>query len=127
MQHRGATVQGHVYAGKSERRDDRLGDGNGSTCSYSSSYKPALAGRKRLRGQTPVAQVESRVKPASSDSKPPAVPGSGAAGGGAALARRKKFRGKTPVAQVESSVKPASSDTLPPAVPSSGAAGGGGK
>ena len=85
MQHHGATVQGPVYAGKSERRDDRLGDGNGSTCSYSSSYKPALAGRKRLRGKTPdrwVAQVESSVKPASSDTQPPAVPGSGAAGGG---------------------------------------------
>ena len=82
MQHRGTTVQGPVYTGKSERRDDRLGDGNGSTCSYSSSYKPALAGRKRLRGKTPVAQVESRVKPASSDTQPPAVTGFGVAGGG---------------------------------------------
>ena len=67
------------------------------------------------------------VTAATSDTQPPAVPGSGAAGGGAALAGRKKFRGKTPVAQVESSVKPASSDTQPPAVPGSGAAGGGGK
>ena len=100
-----------------------------ANCTYeaNSSYTPALAGRKRLRGKTPVAQVESRVKPASSDTQPRAVPGSGAACGGAALAGRKKFRGKTPVAQVESSVKPASSDTQPPAVPGSGAAGGGGK
>ena len=43
MQHHGATVQGPVYAGKSKRRDDSLGDGNGSTCSYNSNYKPALA------------------------------------------------------------------------------------
>ena len=47
---------------------------------------PAVMNKKQrlcfFQGKTPVAQVESSVKPASSDTQPPAVPGSGAAGGG---------------------------------------------